>query len=88
MMLCITPAHNGSVCSLRSGWATTTGRLLGPKGYKDALSHQESEPMFRNLSITSPVPYQLSNAATFFMYSSVDPLRLTCNFYNSQEILF
>jgi len=27
----ITPAHNGSVCSILSGWDTTMGRLLGSK---------------------------------------------------------
>jgi len=47
---------------LSSGWATTTGRLLGPKmgnsikclsqGHSDALPHRES-----NLSITSPALY-------------------------------
>jgi len=33
-MLCvchITPTQNGHVCSLSSGWATTTDRLLGHK---------------------------------------------------------
>jgi len=60
-----------SVCS--SGWATTVGRLLGPKmensikylskGHSDALPHREVEPKFRNLSITCPAIDQLSHAA-------------------------
>jgi len=58
---------------LSSGWATTTGRLLGPKmgnsikclsqGHSDALLHRESEPRFCNLSITSQALNQLSHAA-------------------------
>jgi len=34
IVLCVchtTPTQNDPVCSLLSGWVTTTGRLLGPK---------------------------------------------------------
>jgi len=74
--------------SLSSGWATTTGRLLGPKlgknsikclsqGYSDALPHREVEPKFRNLSITNPALYKLSHAADSVQYpASIIKIRI------------
>jgi len=43
LMLCVcqtTPTQNGSVCSLLSGWATTTGRL---PGHMDTLTRYRIE---------------------------------------------
>jgi len=63
------PTQSNPACSLVSGWATTMGRLLGPNNVlgifllilKD-MRHAALgvEPKFYNLSITSPILYQLS----------------------------
>jgi len=60
-MLCVchtTPAQNGPVCSLLSVWATTTGRLLGPKMVLGVFLKDTStryrigvEKRFRNLRL-------------------------------------
>jgi len=57
------------VC-LSSGWATTTGRLLGPKvgnsimrlsqGYSEALTHRESNKVFATFRLLARRLYQLS----------------------------
>jgi len=56
-----------------SSWATTTGRLLGPKVEtslsvfpKDTATRYRNgnQTRFRNLSITSRALYQVSHAAT------------------------
>jgi len=77
-MLCVchtTPAQNGSICSLFSGWATTTGRLLRPKialgvflkGTRRATA-SGVEPGFRNLLINSLALSQLRCAAAVICY--------------------
>jgi len=50
---------------LSSGWATTTGRLLGSKMGNSikCLSQGCSDALFCNLSITIPALFQLSHAA-------------------------
>jgi len=64
-----TPTQNGSI-----GWATTTGRLLGPKTALGVLQTQRRatasrvESTFRNLSITNPALDQLSCTAAAICY--------------------
>jgi len=53
--------NNGSVCSILSGWATTTSRLHGSKDTTTCY-YIRSQPRFSILTITSLVLYQLSYA--------------------------
>jgi len=58
---------------LSLGWATTTGRLLGPKvgnsikclsqGHSDALQHRESNQGFATFRLLARRLYQLSHTA-------------------------
>jgi len=78
IMLCVchtTPTQNGPVSNFLSGWATTAGRLLGPKmALRVFLKHatrypaSEVEPRFCNLSITSLALYQPSCVAAAICY--------------------
>jgi len=56
------------VCLL-SGWATTTGRLLGPKVGNSikCLSHRESNQDFATFRLLAWRLYQLRHAAAFFL---------------------
>jgi len=71
----ITPTQNGPICSLLSGWATTTSRLPGPKIALGIFRTQHRrttalrvEPRFCDLSITSPALYHLSCVAAAICY--------------------
>jgi len=70
---------------ISSGWATTTGRLLGPKMWNSIkclsprtqrrATASKVEPRFRNLSITNPALNQLSYATTLFFLWAKRPYR-------------
>jgi len=72
LRVCHNLTQNSSVCSVLSGLATTTGRLLGPKhlsqGRSDELLHRESNQGIATFSITSPTLYQMNCAAAAVYY--------------------
>jgi len=76
-MLCLSYHSNTEAAvlfaCLSSGWATTTGILLGPKvrnsikclsqGHSDALPHRESEQSLATFRLLARRLYKLSDAA-------------------------